>query len=862
MKVRILLFFLSINSILNASVYYIAPDGNDTNPGTFSKPWKTWNKGFTSIAVAPGDTVFFRGGIYPMSVTNGSGYNINRSGNSTRPVCFFNYPGEVPVLDCGNVTPSGYLNFGIRVLDDIRYVHFKGLTIRNVWSVRTGVECIAWRFEHSSNVIIENCTVHNVHGIGFENWGAYNTYYINCDAYNCCDSLAVPGLTGGRGTGFASLNTNLAEPRSGSTYYKGCRAWRCSDQGFSFYNSHFVEVDSCWSFCNGALETGDGHGFKLGFTPGGASLPIQRKIVNCVAAFNRATGIATNENGEYVSQNMLISNNTIYHTGFYKGYPTGYGISVDNTSSKDEDELKRVFRNNIVYINQSGPVFLGRSAIYTHSNNSWDSDIVVTEDDFVSVDSTGISGPRSSDGSLPMLNFLKLAPNSDMIDRGVDVGRTFSGTRPDLGAFEFAGISPYKKPVVSITIEGAGGAKTISTENGKLQLFANVLPDDAFDKTVTWSIKTGNDLASVNSVSGLVTSLRNGIVTIYAVANDGSGVSGSYSITISNQSELIRLNTPPVIKLSYDPFSYGGFIGQIDASRSFDVDKDILSFMWTTSGNIPVSSSTGSTIKFLCPILKSRAVFNFTLTISDGKATKSEVIPVEIIPYKPELEAADISGIEASSYSGPNLPHNIIDGNIETMWLAEGDNQWIILTLKQPFNIQHIKIAFNPVQFRLFYFDILGSNDKLTWEPILNKAESCVFSGNIQVFSFPSSKTEKEYSFIKLVGHSNLTDKWNCISELRIYGSRHLNSPKDEVSHVTIYPNPAKESVTVRIDDPQIDPDVIQIIDVSGVVIIRIMLEPDTRSYTLPINLKKGIYIVELRSNGITLYTQKLIVIS
>jgi hypothetical protein len=44
--------------------------------------------------------------------------------------------------------------------------------------------------------------------------------------------------------------------------------------------------------------------------------------------------------------------------------------------------------------------------------------------------------PRKPNGDLPDVPFLHLAPGSDAIDRGVDVGRPFKGQAPDLGAFE------------------------------------------------------------------------------------------------------------------------------------------------------------------------------------------------------------------------------------------------------------------------------------------------------------------------------------------------------------------------------------------------------------------------------------------
>ena len=89
-------------------------------------------------------------------------------------------------------------------------------------------------------------------------------------------------------------------------------------------------------------------------------------------------------------------------------------------------------------------------------------------------------------------------------------------------------------PVTAITVTAANGATAITSDGGTLQLNAAVLPANATDKTVTWSVVTGTGLATINS-SGLLTAADNGTVTARAMANDGSGFFGTKTITISNQ---------------------------------------------------------------------------------------------------------------------------------------------------------------------------------------------------------------------------------------------------------------------------------------------------------------------------------------
>jgi hypothetical protein len=52
------------------------------------------------------------------------------------------------------------------------------------------------------------------------------------------------------------------------------------------------------------------------------------------------------------------------------------------------------------------------------------------------VTTTGWETSRQSDGNVPALTALHLAPGSTLIDKGTDVGLPFQGPAPDLGAFE------------------------------------------------------------------------------------------------------------------------------------------------------------------------------------------------------------------------------------------------------------------------------------------------------------------------------------------------------------------------------------------------------------------------------------------
>ena len=128
------------------------------------------------------------------------------------------------------------------------------------------------------------------------------------------------------------------------------------------------------------------------------------------------------------------------------------------------------------------------------------------------------------------------------------------------------------------------------------------------------------------------------------------------------------------------------------------------------------------------------------------------------------------------------------------------------------------------------------------------------------LFEFPASKSGKEYNFIKLVGRANQFDTWSHISEFRIFGYRYGDPESYEQQPVKLYPNPANEYFTIRIDEPLLELDFLRILDLSGKSLLQEKLDKNMREYSIPIDLRRGIYVVQMGQNELTLFTQKLVV--
>jgi uncharacterized protein YjdB len=86
-------------------------------------------------------------------------------------------------------------------------------------------------------------------------------------------------------------------------------------------------------------------------------------------------------------------------------------------------------------------------------------------------------------------------------------------------------------PVEAVSVRSNGNATTVVVA-GTLQLYADVTPANADNRTVTWS-SDNTAVATVNATSGLVTAKAQGTVRITATAIDGSAVSDYIDLTVT-----------------------------------------------------------------------------------------------------------------------------------------------------------------------------------------------------------------------------------------------------------------------------------------------------------------------------------------
>ena len=331
------------------------------------------------------------------------------------------YQDERPLLDFSSM-PVGSSNRGIKLSGSYWYI--KGLDIKGAGDNGMNMS--------GSNNIIEFCSFYENSDTGLQiGGGASNNKIINCDSYFNED----PGQ--GNADGFA------AKLDVGSNnYFYGCRAWQNSDDGWDGYlrgtDDVSTTIENCWCFSNGYLRNGsasngNGNGYKMGGSDT-KTLMHNFTLKNCLSFDNRVKGFDQNNN----TGSMILYNCTGYGNG------TNYSITSALNSGKEAVVI------NCVALGNYGSL----ASFVDQQTDSWQSPFNVTNDDFISTDTAGVRGPRKSDGSLPDVDFMHLATGSDLIDAGTDVGLSFNGSAPDLGAFETGAVVPVELTSFSASVSG------------------------------------------------------------------------------------------------------------------------------------------------------------------------------------------------------------------------------------------------------------------------------------------------------------------------------------------------------------------------------------------------------------------------
>ena len=396
---------------------------------------------------------------------------------------------------------------GVNV-SDCSYMLFKGFEI-TVTQIRVDGE-------GAHNNIFENLDIHHItvcssalQGFSFHDL-CHDNLVLNCDMHH--NQLFTGSNADGLGF-WAGVPSSTNGPYDNTVRY--CRSYFNNDDGFDTWCSQANNrFEYCWAYGNGKDSDfndieGDGNGFKLG--QGEYNHPV---VVNCLAWSNKAIGFDENSNQ---AGGISVYNSTAYNNG------TDFAFWTTGTP-----QINRVV--NCIVVADGNVSMEGAQDIY----NNWNLGIVAKPEEFITLDFSANMGPRKADGSLPNSNFLHLVSGSNLIDKGTDVGLPYNGVAPDLGAFEYGGISSLYANFTADT-----------TNCSSVVLFTNTSSQTA----TSYSWKFGDGEESLDENPSHIYS-NPGKYTVELIVTDGNGYD-------SEKKDIIVSFTPIPINTSAKKNSNG-----------------------------------------------------------------------------------------------------------------------------------------------------------------------------------------------------------------------------------------------------------------------------------------------------------------
>ena len=193
-------------STLCAKDLYVAPTGNDAvtyEANSLARPWATPAKAWAEARA--GDTVYFRGGTYPVTETINT-RSTGHDGTAQAPITFTCFGDEAVVID-GDI-PGGPL-----ILIQRSYHHLHRLTVRARIAASGWVIQIGYDNPVSNHVRITDCTIQLVSAGAYDNTACIQLYgrIANFAEVSRCRLIGTGGAgSNNAGTGVIAFRTQGA----------------------------------------------------------------------------------------------------------------------------------------------------------------------------------------------------------------------------------------------------------------------------------------------------------------------------------------------------------------------------------------------------------------------------------------------------------------------------------------------------------------------------------------------------------------------------------------------------------------------------------------------------------------------------
>ncbi|HET9127151.1 MAG TPA: hypothetical protein VFN73_03655 [Propionibacteriaceae bacterium] len=414
-----LLNVLTATRTAGSASYYISPTGDDNNPGTIDRPFKTLLR--AQAAASAGDVVYIRGGVYNDFTVPTTGLQFENVYSYVNPITksgitYEAYPGDPrPVFDFSNV-PTNKRVAGFFIAPDVTDVNFVGFDVTGV-KVGAQKQSEAFRIAGGANFVRMAAYDNEANGFYYTINGT--GVVLDSDSH---DNIGPTPTAAGNTDGFGAHAKNV--------WFIGDRSWHNSDDGYDSINSksgpnaapipgRVAYVDS-WAFGMHGNQNGigDQNGFKVGgfaYATTGIPNPLPlHTVVGDLSADNGASDF-------YANHQPGQSATWIGNTGYLAGYGADFNM-LERVSPTDVTNIpgyREVLHDNLAY---AGTLTANDNTPASHeTNNSWtiNGGLDLTPASFESLDMSQLKAARKPDGGLPDVNFLKPVAGSPAAEAGL-----------------------------------------------------------------------------------------------------------------------------------------------------------------------------------------------------------------------------------------------------------------------------------------------------------------------------------------------------------------------------------------------------------------------------------------------------------
>ena len=449
------------------NVYYVAPDGDNANPGTRDRPWAT--PGYGSRQLAPGDTLIILGGRYVLSEYDAD-VITPPSGTASAWITIQGEPGHRPVL-AGRDNLLTAINLG-----GAQYVRIQNLEITHddtaqgeTLYFREGVEILG---APSAHIVLQDLYIHHVDEFGMNIQDVEDLQIVNC-RIEYCGFGALGGPAGEHG-GWRDVTIRGCSLSWSGHYYQGGDG---SNRPYDRPDGFGIEPSQGPILIEDTVAE---HNYGDGLDSKAANTTIRRTIV----ANNSCDGV------KLWGPDSRIENTLIYGRGDGNPDPTPWAAIVIAPEEQADAHFEIVNvsvddflgQNYLMYVQYDYPdvpahvtvrnvIFSGRGPecpIYVHGNSTLVADhnlfylpqneTVLTQGETVytcaniaSLGTGNLCGdPRFVRPAWGEPGDYHLQAGSPAIDAGtadgaptVDLENRARDARPDIGAYEYRQISRW-----------------------------------------------------------------------------------------------------------------------------------------------------------------------------------------------------------------------------------------------------------------------------------------------------------------------------------------------------------------------------------------------------------------------------------